>query len=528
MPARATARNAPLLVAIAITVAPTASAQHNNVRVSTVGANRPEEVSIAVDPLDPRHLAAGANLSFRYYSLDAGLTWSQGTLTSSMGVWGDPVVVYDAHGNLYYVHLSNPVAGSWLDRIVVQRSTDAGATYGDGVGVGLDPPRDQDKAGLAFDVTGSPFTDRLYLAWTEFDAYGSSFPADSSRVLLSSSSDFGIGWTAPVRVNDAAGNCLDGDDTVEGAIPAVGPQGQVYLAWAGAGQIHFDRSLDGGTSWGQDVVVAAQPGGWDFDVSGLQRCNGLPTTLCDVSGSPYRGFIYVVWSDQRAGVNDTDVFLSRSTDGGRTWGAPVRVNDDLTQRHQFFPAAAVDPSSGILYVVYYDRRATSGDATDVYLARSVDGGSTFHSVEVSDSSFTPASTVFFGDYVGITAWSRVVHPIWMRMDGTTLSVWTVRLEEDIALSAPSTPRPAALVPPQARPNPLSLATQLRYSLPARGRVVLRVLDVQGREAARPVDGVQGAGEHRATWDARRVPAGLYFCEFSAAGMTATSKLIVVR
>lgn len=74
----------------------------------------------------------------------------------------------------------------------------------------------------------------------------------------------------------------------------------------------------------------------------------------------------------------------------------MRVNDDATTRHQFFPAAAIDPTTGILYVVYYDRRATIGTDTDVYLSRSADGGRTFHAMAVSDLSFTPDPTVFFG------------------------------------------------------------------------------------------------------------------------------------
>src|SRR5437867_6032787 len=308
-----------LLAAAGSTCQPSpARAQHPNVRVSSPGSTNPEEVTIAVDPTHQLHLAAGANISYSYYSFDGGLGWTEGVLSSSLGVAADPVVLYDEHGYLYYGHLSISSTGDWLDRIVVQRSSTGGMTWNDGAGVGLDPPRDQDKPGLAVDRTGSPYRDRLYLAWTEFDSYGSAQGQDSSRILFSHSVDLGITWSPPVRVNDVAGDCQDGDNTVEGAVPAVGPQGQVYLAWSGPGGHLFDRSLDGGASWGRDVPVAAQPGGWDFAVSGISRCNGLPTTLCDSGNSPYRGFVYVVWSDQRVGADNTDVFLSRSTDGGLT------------------------------------------------------------------------------------------------------------------------------------------------------------------------------------------------------------------
>ena len=53
----------------------------------------------------------------------------------------------------------------------------------------------------------------------------------------------------------------------------------------------------------------------------------MPITVCDVSNSPYRGRIYVVFSDQRNGTNNTDVFVCTSDDEGDTWSDPIRVND---------------------------------------------------------------------------------------------------------------------------------------------------------------------------------------------------------
>ncbi len=503
--------------------------QHPNLRVSSPNSTDPNETTISINPANPLQVAAGANLSYHYYSLDGGISWTEGILSSTLGVAGDPVVLFDALGKLYYAHLSAPDVGDWLDRIVVQRSDNGGLSWDDGAGIGLNPPRDQDKPGLATDMTGSPFRGNVYLAWTEFDAYGSGNPADSTRILFSRSTDSGTTWSAPVRVSDAGGNCLDRDDTVEGAIPAVGPEGQVYLAWSGPDGIRFDRSFDGGVTFGQDVFVTSQPGGWDFDVSGLWRANGLPTTLCDISDSPYRGHVYVVWSDQRAGTGDTNVFLVRSTDGGQDWGQPVRVNDDLTATHQFFPAATIDPTTGVLCVLYYDRRATSGDATDVYLSRSYDGGATFESLLVSDSPFVPDAGAFFGDYIGVAAWERKIHSIWMRMDEGNLSVWAAQLTDTgavVDVSAESLAKGLTLL--GAAPNPVRSSTRLSYTLPAAGHVTVRIVDVQGREIATLVEGRQEAGAHGVQWNARGQPAGVYFCRISAGGATAAGRLIVVR
>lgn len=408
-------------------------AQYPNVRISSPSSTNPEEVSIAINPVNPLNLAAGANITYYYYSTNGGLNWTQGNLSSTYGVWGDPCVIFDHLGNLYYSHLSNPPSpGYWIDRIVVQKSTNGGATWTAGVGIGHNPPvKNQDKEWLAADMTGSPYRGNIYMSWTEFDNYGSSNTADSTRILFSRSTDAGTTWSTPLRISDHGGDCIDEDNTVEGAVPAVGPNGEIYTAWSGPLGIMFDKSLNGGVTWGADVFVSSQPGGWDFAVSGIYRANGLPITSCDVSNSPYRGNIYVSWSDQRNGLTDTDVFLIRSTDGGQTWGPTRRVNNDLTTRDQFFNWMTIDQTTGYLYVVFYDRRNTLGNNTDVYVARSTDGGETFSNFTVSQSSFNPTSNIFFGDYTNIAALNGKVYPIWMRLDGSNLSVWTALITDSV-------------------------------------------------------------------------------------------------
>ncbi|MCP4292447.1 MAG: exo-alpha-sialidase, partial [bacterium] len=336
-----------------------------------------EELCIAINPTNPDVLAVGANISHFFRSTDGGEVWSHAYLSSTLGVAGDPCLVFDSSGNLYNSHLSLPQGGSWLDRIVVQKSTDSGMTWSNGVGVGHNPPKDQDKSWLAADSTNSPWRDNLYLAWTEFDVYGSGSSTDSTRILFSRSTNQSTSWSPPIRISDQGGNCIDDDETVEGATPTVGPAGQVYLAWSAHESIYFDRSFDGGQSFGQDSIISSQPGGWAFNVPGVYRCNGMPITVCDTSHSSFRGRIYVVFSDQRNGNDNTDVFLVFSDDEGTTWSSPTRVNDDQGNSHQFFPWLSVDPITGTVSVVFYDRRDTQGNATDVTVAVSNDGGISF-------------------------------------------------------------------------------------------------------------------------------------------------------
>jgi len=418
---------------ILLILSSTLFAQFPNIRVNQPSSTDPNETSIAINPLDSLNLVAGANIRYYYYSTDGGYTWIQGNLTSPLGVWGDPCVVFDLNGHCYFGHLSNPSSGGyWIDRIVVQKSTNKGISWSSGVGIGYNPPsRNQDKEWIAVDWTNSPYRNNVYVAWTEFDSYGSSNPQDSSRILFSRSTDGGLTWSAPVRISDKGGDCIDEDNTVEGAVPAAGPNGEVYLAWAGPLGLVFDKSTDGGLTWGVDKVITSIPGGWDFNVPGIYRCNGLPITACDISNSPYRGTIYVNWSDQRNGTNNTDVFLVKSTDGGNTWSQPKRVNQDNTQTHQFFTWMTVDPATGYLYFVYYDRRNYNDNRTDVYLARSTDGGETFTEFKISQSPFTPNSSIFFGDYTGITALNGKVYPIWTKLENNQRSVWIAIFQDTI-------------------------------------------------------------------------------------------------
>ena len=408
-----------------------AQSDYVNIMIDAVaGSHGPCEPTIAISPADPKLIVAGSVLNRVYASVDGGRKWEKSTLKSSYGVYGDPCIVGDSSGNFYYFHLADPTGegrqgSQWLDRMVCQKSVDKGKTWSNGSFTGLNGHKQQDKEWAAID----PASQNIYLTWTEFDKYGSTDPLDSSVILFSKSDDLGDTWTRPVRLNQYAGNCLDDDGTTEGAVPAVGPDGQIYVAWSLNEKIYFDKSLDMGRTWQkQDVVVSNQPGGWDIDIPALGRANGMPVTECDLSGGPFRGNIYVNWADQRNGTDNTDIWITTSSDQGQTWSRPMKVNDDDTRSHQFFTWMSVDPVTGYIFIVFYDRRNFQDVQTDVYLAWSKDGGETFTNERISESPFSPSDKVFFGDYNHISAYNGSVRPIWTRGDSLELSVWTALIE----------------------------------------------------------------------------------------------------
>jgi len=196
----------------------------------------------------------------------------------------------------------------------------------------------------------------------------------------------------------------------------------VYVAWAGPNGIVFTKSTDGGLSFQTEKLAVNQAGGWAYNVPGIYRANGLPFTDCDISTSPYRGTIYINYSDST--YNDHDVFIVKSTDEGETWSAPVRVNNDSIRngKEQFMSHFCVDPVTGAISVLFYDRRNYDDERTDVYMARSTDGGATFTNTKISDSPFSPQPEIFFGDYIGINSYNNLVTAMWMRLDEKDLSI----------------------------------------------------------------------------------------------------------
>ncbi len=415
---------------------PQESVPHRVVRITEPGFPAPSEASVAINPTNPRNvvvvsLAAGPPggpriTNYAYTTMDGGRHWTTVAQHNPDGrTQGDDVVTMDARGRAFRTYISfEGIRVARPERawngIFVSRSDDGGLTWGDPVPV-VDHINTvkpfEDKPWLVTDnLPRSPNFGNVYLAWTRFDEYGSASPHDSTHILFSRSTDGGGSFSVPIRISDTGGDALDSDDTVEGAVPVVGPGGEVYVAWAGPRGIVFDRSMDGGWTFGEDRIIAGNPEGWDIPLPGMERHNGLPVTDVDLSPGPHRGRIYVNWIDMRNG--DADVFVAASSDGGESWSEPVRVNDDPPSngKHQLFTWLAVDPGDGSVNVVFLDRRDTEGARQGVTLARSTDGGRSFRNIPLEVEPFSCPPNVFYGDYLALDAHEGTVVAVWPECD----------------------------------------------------------------------------------------------------------------
>ncbi len=268
----------------------------------------------------------------------------------------------------------------------------------------------------------SPFRDNIYVAW---DAANGGSKAGGIRVAHSS--DHGASF-AVTRADNPSG-----PGKSIGAVPFVGPNGELYVAWNdySTQAITFNRSFDGGESWGTPVVISNNTLSSGLAIPAISFRGALLYPACDAdrSGGPHNGRLYCVWMDVTA-TGVTDIYSSFSDNRGSTWSSRETITDPLGSLvDRFYPWVSVDQTNGSVNVSFYDTRNDTTGArymTDVYFTQSIDGGSSWRTpntrvTNVSSNEHDcngtfPCSAINYGnqygDYEGLVSYGGVSHPIW--------------------------------------------------------------------------------------------------------------------
>ncbi|HEY3252200.1 MAG TPA: sialidase family protein, partial [Ignavibacteria bacterium] len=321
------------------------------------------------------------------YSTNAGLTWAASQLlpdpSPTYVSQSDPVLTSDAQGNFYLSSTSRKQNNFPENRDqIVYKSTNGGQTFVFySVGIASAGGGGEDKEWMFCDPVATNATyNNLFMTSTN---------TNGGAIRFAKSTNGGLNWSAPVSFTTGG----------TGSNICSGTGGQIYVVWD-AGGTRFDRSTDGGLTFGTD-----------FQLNSVASTNGFPFICCDYSNRPSRGNVYVVWDDARGG--NSDVYFQRSTNGGLNWlSTPVQVND-VTTLNQYWPAIQCD-TNGNLFVVYFDTRLGASQVNS-WIAYSTNQGTTWVNNRLSDVSFPaiqPNGDVRYGDYIGIDAFNGKVFPVW--------------------------------------------------------------------------------------------------------------------
>ena len=394
----------PALLSLSANAGPGADVRVNN-GVDVGDATTQSETALAVlgDTVCAGYNdSGGGGLSGAARSTDNGATWTD---LGGIGQSGDPALVaHQATGDFFYAEIAtiggNPAIG-------VARSTNDCQSFAAPVDAasnssGLAATAFSDKPWIAVDNTGAANDGNLYVCWTRFIDNTGDGLADTSELRFSRSTDAGATFVNE-QVLTAAGTAPFGCSV------GVGPAGQVYVAWAdraGATQddIRFRSSLNAGVNFNATVPVATgnrhpgldrvtncnPDGNARLSLNGNIRMLHQAWLAVDTTGGPFDGNLYVVWgSDPVGAVDNSDVFMSVSTNQGANWGAAQQLGGGGGATDQFEPFVAVG-GPGDVSIAWYDRRndATNNLNIDVYKTFSRDGGTTLDPlVRVTDQSF---------------------------------------------------------------------------------------------------------------------------------------------
>ncbi len=455
------------------------------------------------------------------FSSNGGLTWSVSKVLDSTLLPGgltrnsDPVVTVDTAGNFYIAVIAiEGVSGGNLT-LAVYKSTNGGVTFPQAFICSQSGT--EDKEWITTDLSNtSAFVNNLYISWTSFSLGG---------IKLTKSVNSGANWLTPVSVSDQTGG-LQGSDI------CISKNGQVNVVWLGFSSnadVTFDRSTDGGSTFGIDQIIATGefPSGLPNDV------NTFPTIATDNGTGSRSGWIYVAFADNRNG--DCDVFLTKSTNAGVNWSAPLRVNNDPigNGKLQYWPTIAVN-DAGNIAILFMDTRNTADNTIiEAYIARSYDGGVTFNnellSTEPSPTA-TPGSNVRFGDYIDMDYKGIRLVPVWTdeRAGGFNMDIYTSEIDELLSTGEITGNIPTEFKLNQNYPNPFNPSTVISFSLPKASDDTIEVYTSLGTLVKTLATGSYPAGNHSIRFNAGSLSSGVYFYKLRAGDFTQTKSMILVK
>ncbi|HEV2177441.1 MAG TPA: sialidase family protein [Terriglobia bacterium] len=355
-------------------------------------AGAQSETSVGVDPTNPLHIIESVNdltnTAAVYESFDGGATWANSNLATGGAFCYDTWDAFNSNGDAFVSfecsdqRIAYKLAGSstW----VATTLTNAGSFP------------DRDMVTIDNSAT-SPFFGSVYIG---YDDNGNN---NTPYVLYSR--DGKTNWTRSAAIPHV-------NPTI-GVNVSTGPDGTVYAAWEdySGKTLYAAASTDGGATFGTEVVVT----NYRINTTGFfifippQNVRGIlpyPMTAVAPAGTAHAGRFYVSYTDQDPVKTNTNIYVRYSDDGGATWSAETKVNDDTNNAYHFHPQIAVAPSGKIVVCFYDTRRDTANKKTDRFFSISNNGGVTWskngkYTTAQSNEAYNGVDPNQYGDYQGV-------------------------------------------------------------------------------------------------------------------------------
>ena len=414
--------------------------------------------------------------------------------------------------------------------IYYKRSTDDGVTWGNDTRLTTDNAVSQ-RPSLA--ISGNI----VHIVWND--------RVSNEEIYYMQSTNGGLTWGTSLR--------LTNDPNISTYPSIAASSNLVVTAWGenrdGNYEIYYKRSTDYGITWGADTRLTN-----DAAVS-LQACVVF-------TGST----LHISWHDNRNG-ND-EVYYRRSTDGGLTWEAEVRIT--ALPGASFF--ASMHAAGNLVLIAWvensdgnpeiYSRRSTdmgisweanvrhtnnaatsirptvsiTGSNIHLVYQDNVDGNDEiYYKVSTnSGQSFSPSlrltNDTAYSVYPCHTVSDAGIHAIWRDFrDGN----WEVYYKRNptgnlVNIHAVSNELPGSYSLSQNYPNPFNPSTKIKFALPNQGNVKISIFDAVGKVLETPVNSEFNPGTYEFTWNASKYSSGVYFYKIESKGFTETKKMLMIK
>ena len=306
------------------------------------------------------------------YTSNGGTTWTFPGVLENNVFRSDPVLASDDTGRFFYLSLLQ----TFFDDM--WRSLNGGQSW-----TNLAPATGGDKQWFTIDNTNSTGHGFQYQIWsTAGNNYGGR--------QFSRSTDGGFTWMDPIYHSQLSRH---GERSTWTRTAISLSAASIWIRTSfGAFARPMQRTAAVTPTFDQSTAVNL---GGDIGFSDAINPDGLAGQVflaVDRSGTSTNNNVYMLASVQPTGfTNGSDVMFVRSTNGGQTFSAPHRINDDPINHNKWhwFGTLAVAPNGRIDSVWLDTRNAANNTDSQLFYSYSTDGGNTWSpNVAVSDS-FNP-------------------------------------------------------------------------------------------------------------------------------------------